>query len=334
MATSLQPTTLPDSPRPVPVSLPSLGLKCPACGAPMEPINPWEPSPVPSCPSCGFVMHNRLGIWDALPRTREEKFSRFVEEYQTVRRREGRGSGGGHYFLALPYQDITGRNTWQWKIRRRSFRYLARRILPRLERKQPGGLNILDVGAGNGWMSYRLALRGHRLVAVDLLVNGLDGLGAARHYFEYLRPSFPRFRAEMNCLPFAERQFDLVVFNASFHYSEDYARTITEAVRCLRRPGNILIMDSPFYRREESGKQMVEERRGQFQQKYGFRSDSVRSREYLTPAVLDGLSRQFGFAWRVLKPWHGIGWALRPLRARLRGRREPASFYIFWGRVE
>ncbi len=334
MATLLQHATFSKPPQHLRVIGPSLNLKCPACGAPMGAIDPWEESAPQECSACYFVLHCRQGIWNALPPGREEKFSRFIEEYQNVRWQEGRGSGGGLYYLALPYQDITGRNAWQWKIRSRSFRYLTRRILPRLEQQHRGGLDILDVGAGNSWMSYRLALRGHRPVAVDLLVNGLDGLGAARHYFAYLPRSFPRFRAEMNCLPFAERQFDVVMFNASFHYSEDYGRTIAEALRCLRRPGSVLIIDSPFYHRDESGRQMVEERRARFQQKYGFRSDSISAREYLTPAVLDTLSRQFGLAWNVLKPWYGIGWALRPVRTRLRGRREPANFHIFWGQVE
>ena len=40
-------------------------------------------------------------------------------------------------------------------------------------------LRILDLGAGNGWMSYRLALQGHLPIAVDLLTNDRDGLGAA-----------------------------------------------------------------------------------------------------------------------------------------------------------
>ena len=33
-------------------------------------------------------------------------------------------------------------------------------------------LDLLDLGAGCGWMSYRLASRGHRPVAVDILTDG------------------------------------------------------------------------------------------------------------------------------------------------------------------
>jgi SAM-dependent methyltransferase len=195
-------------------------------------------------------------------------------------------------------------------------------------------MDLLDIGAGNGWFSYRMAVKAHRPVAVDLLVNDLDGLGAARHYFHFLSQPFPCFQAEMDRLPFDDGQFDVVVFNASFHYSEDYTYTLGEALRCLRRPGHVLIIDSPFYRWEESGRQMVQERRAEFERKYGFRSDSVPSREYVTLHMLDELRNIHGIRWRILRPWYGLSWLIRPLRAKFRRRREPAQFFLVWGTIE
>ena len=103
-------------------------------------------------------------------------------EYQTVRAAEGRGSEDPEYYLALPYRDLSGRNVSQWAIRARTFRYIERKILPPLEAVHPAAMKVLDLGAGNGWMSYRLALRGHRPAAVDLLTNDQDGLGRRRPF--------------------------------------------------------------------------------------------------------------------------------------------------------
>ena len=89
----------------------------------------------------------------------------FLQSYQTIRHAEGRGSDDPAYYLALPYEDITGRNCWQWQIRGTSYRCFERRVLPGLERAAGRPLDILDLGAGNGWMSYRLTLRGHRPLA-------------------------------------------------------------------------------------------------------------------------------------------------------------------------
>src|SRR5262249_43966515 len=161
-----------------------------------------------------------------------------------------------------------------------------------------------------------------------------DGLGAAQYYHaQRIRP-FPCFHAEMDRLPFQNRQFDAVVFNASFHYSTDYEVTLQEAVRCLRRPGYLVIADSPFYRRAQSGERMLAERKVNFCQRFGLASDSVASKEYLTAEILSDLARRLGLDWNVAKPWYGFNWALRPVKARVLGRREPSKFYLLWSRIE
>jgi SAM-dependent methyltransferase len=302
----------------------ALRLRCPVCQKTLE---------TSACSGCGFVMSEVNGIFRALTPDRETHFDRFIREYEIVRAKEGRGSSSPDYYHALPFQDLTGRNVWQWKIRARTYRHMESHILPDLERTYPRGCDVLDIGAGNCWLSYRLALRGHRPAAVDVITNDADGLGAATHYFRRLPRTFPRFRADMDRLPFAPEQFDLVIFNASFHYSVDYQQTIEEAMRCLRRPGHVIIADSPFYAHDESGQAMLEERRVAFQQRFGFRSDSIASREYLTRKTLDELAGKLSLRWTVLKPWYGLGWALRPLKARLFRRREPAKFYLFWAKV-
>ena len=309
----------------------SLRLRCPVCGhsdRSMELTNDLLRE-LP-CSYCGFTFVREERIWKALTPAREERFQQFMIEYETIRLREGRGAAGAHFYLELPYRDVTGRNAWQWKIRSRSFRFFYQRILPWLEYRYKAGLDVLDIGAGNCWLSYRLALRGHRPTAVDLLTNTLDGLGAAHHYLDFLPRPFQLFQAEMDRLPFEVGQFDLAVFNASFHYSENYLQTLQEVLRCLRRPGHVLIIDSPFYRNEESGQKMLEEKQLKFQGEFGFPSDSVRSREYLTPETLDDLEHRLGVRWKKFEPWYSAGWALRPLKARLLRRREPAKFYVLW----
>jgi SAM-dependent methyltransferase len=306
-------------------------LQCPVCERALDTVPGDEPG---ECSQCGFTISLADGIYRALAPDRREYFSRFVSEYQAVREKEGRGSASAEYYLALPFRDLSGHNSWQWSIRARTFSHLLKRILPRIEAEQPEGADILDIGAGNGWFSYRLALRGHRPVAVDLVDNDADGLGAAHHYASRLKNLFPRFQAEMDRLPFAPCQFDAVVLNASLHYSTNYQTTLREAVRCLRCPGYLLVTDSPFYRRKHSGEQMVREKRAAFLRRFGFASDSVESEEFVTRERLSELSQQLGLRWQIEKPWYGIGWAFRPVKAQLLGKREPAKFYMLWARVE
>ncbi len=305
-------------------------LRCPACHQ-----RPCRPSSLsePSCLACGYVFSESEGIYNALSPERESSFRQFVHDYESVRAKEGRGSSCADYYLALPFKDLTGRNVWQWHIRARTFRFMEKHLLPNIESSYPRGFDILDVGAGNGWLSYRLAQRGHRPVAVDLLVYDTDGLGAARHYF-HLVPPFLRFRAEMDRLPFMPAQFDVVIFNASLHYSVDYRSTLQEALRCLRRGGHLIVADSPFYCREESGQKMLQEKRAAFDRQFGFSSDSIQSREYLTTDTLNYLAAHLALKWSVYKPWYGLSWALRPIKASLMRRREPSKFYLLHARTE
>jgi SAM-dependent methyltransferase len=295
-----------------------------------------EPGPeldARQCPCCRSYIFCQNGIWRALRSGREAYFGRFITDYEFIRAAEGRGSEGSDFYLELPYRDLSGNNAGQWAIRARTFCYIEHRILQPLATRVGRKLRILDLGAGNGWMSYRLALAGHVPVAVDLLTNDQDGLGAAAHFRKGLSSLFVRVQAELDDLPFAEDVFDVVIFNASFHYSEHYETTFAEALRCTRPGGLIIIADTPWYSRDESGRKMLCERRAHFTARYGFASDAIASREYLTDRDLRFLHSRFAIEWRFYSPFYGIRWLLRPLLAKLRRRRTPSQFRIYVAEV-
>ena len=295
-------------------------LRCPRCKANLQGLE---------CPFCGLGMRLNRGIIHALPPDRAAYFARFIADYEHIRKAEGRGSASDEFYLDLPFKDISGANRDHWKIRARTFGYLVDHVFTQSVMARQ---RVLDLGAGNCWLSYRLALAGFRPFAVDLLTNDYDGLGAATHFENKLPGLFPRFQAELACLPFQDDQFDCAVFNASFHYAEDYARALGEAVRCVKAGGLIVIADTPWYSNDESGQAMLSERRAAFLRRYGTASDSVRCLEYLTDHRLQSLADQLSIDWRILRPNYGWRWAMRPLVAKLRGRREPSRFRIYVAR--
>jgi SAM-dependent methyltransferase len=292
-------------------------LRCPRCSAQISELE---------CPRCWLRMRELGGIVHALSPERMDYYARFIREYESIRAAEGRGSERDSFYLGLPYRDTTGRNARQWALRACTYDCLLTKILmPRLHR----GARILDLGAGNCWMSYRLALAGFRPIAVDLLTNDLDGLDAAAHYRAYLPQFFPRVRAELIHLPFQDEQFNAVVFNASFHYVEDPEAALREALRCARPGGLVIISDTPWYSCEESGNQMVAERRARFLHLYMTASSSIDSIEFLTSARLAALEDALAIRWEIHAPSYGFRWAMRPVLAHIRHRREPARFRIF-----
>jgi SAM-dependent methyltransferase len=303
-----------------PVQSFSVLLRCPRCAANLTNME---------CAFCGFQMEIVDGIVRALPAEQAAHFARFTKDYEYIREAEGRSSESASFYLELPYKDTTGRNGSQWTIRARSYRHMLRNVLrPQL----PNSALILDLGAGNCWMCHRLALAGYLPIAADLLTANSDGLGAARHYLKRLPNLFPRFQAEMGSLPFQDKQFDAVIFNASFHYAESYQTALGEALRCTRPDGLVIVCDTPWYSCEASGRQMLKERQAAFLKRYGTSSNSIPSQEFVTDERLNDLERRFSIRWEVHSPVYGLKWAMRPFLAALRRRREPSRFRIYVAR--
>jgi SAM-dependent methyltransferase len=296
-------------------------VACPRCRTDLGPLprDDADGSAV-DCPACTVRYERVDGIWRFLPPERAEHFERFLADYTAVRLAEGRGSDDAADYIGLPDPASGDPLAWQWSMRATTWRYVREKVMPAFGT----GLLVLDVGAGVGWLSNRMDELGHSPVAIDLTVDGRDGLGAARHY----APRWPRVQAEFDRLPLAAGQADLVVFNASLHYSVDYAVTLGEAVRVLRPGGRVLVLDSPMYRHEESGARMVAERHADFARRFGTRSDSVPSIEYLTQTRLDAVADELGLEWSSSTPWYGWRWWARPWVAKLKRRREPSRFHV------
>ncbi len=267
------------------------------------------------------------GIGRFLLPERRVFFEQFIEDYEKIRRQEKRGSKNPNYYQRLPNADTTGIHSDAWRIRAAGYHALVKHVVQARHRCKGEPLKVLDLGAGNAWLSNQLSSQGHRVAAVDLQTNSYDGLGA-RVYYEY---EFDCVQAEFQHLPFKTGQFDLVIFNASFHYAISYEDVLEEAKRVLCRRGRIVIMDSPLYENPESGIKMVEERKAYFKKNFGFASDAIPSLHYLTSELMRAQSESLDLEWTFHKPRHGLKWKLRPLLASLLRRREPAAFFLIEG---
>lgn len=257
--------------------------------------------------------------------------TRFPEAYAELRAREGRGSGGEAELRALPYVS-DGPLARQWGVRARTFDAFVVRVLVPLEREHARPLRILDLGAGNGWLSARMTSRGHVAVALDIRIDDVDGLGAARPYARILGRMFLRVAALFDALPLRHGMFDLVVFDASLHYASDLTTTLAEAIRVLASGGRVAILDSPFYRRAESGEAMAVEKRKSTRLNFPDLADAlfaVPAIEYLTPDRLNTVAHGLGLSFRRHRVRYPLWYEVRPLLAFLRGRR-PSSRFDVW----
>lgn len=274
--------------------------------------------------------------------------ARFRAEYGAHRAAEGRAHGDAE-MLALPYL-AAGPLARQWAVRARSFDAFVRLVLEPVRQETAGRApRLLDLGAGNGWLSYRAALAGCDAVAVDLRDDQVDGLGAASAYqraleaFAETAGSLRRVAASFDALPLPPADFDVVVFNASLHYALDLGVVLREARRALRPGGRLVVLDSPFYSRDAAGAAMVAEKHRDAAARFGERADALMALpfvEYLTPARLADASAGLGLTWRRHRVRYPLWYEARPLLAWLGRRRAPSRFDLWvatddcWGGSE
>ncbi len=276
------------------------------------------------CERCGEQYGRTNGVWRFLTPNRGERIARFAAQYRAVRNGEGRTVQPPDYYRLLPNVPRDDPHAREWQVRRETYAHLLRRVLA-------SGLPsnaVLDLGAGSGWLSHRLASLGHRVVAVDALDDDGDGLGAVRRY----DASVLAVQADFDALPFAPGQFDLVIFNGSLHYAPDVHATLAEAHRMLGPNGAVVVMDSPMFAADGDGAAMVADRLRGFAVDFGIAEPVQAGRGYLTFASLAAAASALRLQAEFVPSRGPIGWRVRKGLARFRLGRHPAAFGLWVAR--
>lgn len=136
--------------------------------------------------------------------------------------------------------DIAGDHVYksEWQIRKASckklIKYLQRRNRP---------MKILEVGCGNGWLSYQLSqIRYSDVVGIDI---NFAELKQAERVFNAI-PNLRFIYGDLDSLLRFER-FDIIIFAASIQYFPSFSKAIETAFSHLNKHGEIHITDSHFY---------------------------------------------------------------------------------------
>ena len=276
------------------------------------------------CVPCGRVFALRGGVWRFLTEARHARLEPFLRQYRAVRAQEGLRSVAADYYRRLPSVSPDDPRAGDWQIRRETYHHLLGHVLA----AGPLPLHVLDLGAGSGWLSHRLSALGHRAVAVDVLDDEVDGLGAARYY----ETGFPVVQADFDALPFPPGQFDLVVFNGSLHYAPDMAATLERAHRMLAPGGALVVMDSPMFRADRDGSLMVRDTLCRFVSVCGIGDAMAQGIGYLTFTTLAAIADRLQLRPQFVPSRGSLGWRLRRSLARVRLRRAPAAFGLWVAR--
>jgi len=293
---------------------------CPECGSG---VATTEEACV-LCGTCGRRFEQRNGVWRFLTAARAAQLERFVRQYRQVREQEGQRRTDAEYYRRLPSVAASNPHAGTWRIRRETYHHLLGHVLA----AGPLPLHVLDLGAGSGWLSHRLASLGHRPVALDAIDDEVDGLGAARHF----TTPFPVVQADFDALPFAPGQFDLVVFNGSLHYTPDIATTLERAHRMLAEGGALVVMDSPMFHADRDGAAMIADEIQRFTLDCGLADARSQGIGYLTFATLARIAERLQLRPDFVPSRGPLAWRVRRRLARVRLRRSPAAFGLWVAR--
>ena len=223
-------------------------IGCPSCQAGLE----ASLLPVVSlrCTNCGESFAVQGDVPLLFRKEDADRLGGFGHEYRQARQAEGWQPLTAEEALRLPYARPGGTPALYWQVRRQSFCALMG-ILAR-EGPSPAQGPAADLGAGTGWLSYRLAQLGYQVTAVDASRDRDWGLGLAERV--YLSRAFFRCAlADLEHPPLRAGSAALVLFNASLHYAADLEGTLDRAARALRPGGRIVILDTPVGRRPVAG---------------------------------------------------------------------------------
>ena len=229
-------------------SLPDAPLyRCPGCGGSLA---RERSATAIVCPGCGHRYPVRDGVAALLGAEELCAHAPFIDHYRRVRRAE-RWEVEATAIASLPYPASGNPHAALWRRRAASYRALLRTLAARGPR-----LRILELGAGNCWLSWRLAGLGHSVEALDINDDPEHGLRAAV-VLPKISGSLCLVHASLDRIPFADRQFDAVIAAASLHYARDLPGTVAEARRVLRPGGLLVLLDTPLYRDASVGELRV-----------------------------------------------------------------------------
>lgn len=163
------------------------------------------------------------------------QFEIFESAYIKIRKEEGRVLSIEE-IKKLPFAFKHNNNYSEWKKRHKSTHRLINYISKRSFK------TVLDLGCGNGWLSYKIAPLVQNIIAMD--VNKTELLQAEEvledsSNSEIIYGDVFFWDASVN--------IDLVIINAAIQYFENVPKLLEKLFSFISPNGEIHLIDSPMY---------------------------------------------------------------------------------------
>ncbi|NOX62943.1 MAG: class I SAM-dependent methyltransferase [Chloroflexi bacterium] len=182
----------------------------------------------------------------------------FTRQWTAIRKAEGRLLDPN--ILPLLPDAATVRDDFQWRLRRYDLEVLGELLAGR------SGLRALDVGAWNGWLSYRLTQWGHQVTAIDYFADEIDGLAALKFYPRQWRA----IQMDLLDLSLLDESFDVVILNRCLQFQPDPVAFWNAARERVAAGGMLLALGLEFFRDASQKAAQVAALKRHYEQKHRF----------------------------------------------------------------
>jgi len=147
----------------------------------------------------------------------------------------------------------------EWKARQHDLVFLRDLMINKK------GLEILEIGGWNGWLSHHLVKWGHKVTAVDYFADEYDGLRAMKHYPE----TWTAIQMDLEKLNIIQKKFDVVIFNRSLAFFIEPLSAFKLMKSKKKTDGIIIISGMSIYRNPQKKIEKIAAFRKGFKQKFG-----------------------------------------------------------------
>ena len=234
--------------------------------------------------------------------TNPEKFSEQERIYIELRKKEGR-IYSDEEVKKLPGIAPNHPHVFEWKIRKRSSERLIKYLCLKARH-----LHILEIGCGNGWLSHRMAeVNGAEVTGLDINMTELEQAARVFSHLENLHFVY----ADILDSSAIDKKFDIIVIAAAIQYFAEPVKLIDRLLELTNPGGEIHILDSPIYKREEKSIEAKARSSSYFLQqeaptmnRYYFHHDNSLFNKYsfqrVNPSFIDRIVRRYPFPWVII----------------------------------
>jgi SAM-dependent methyltransferase len=236
-------------------------LHCPTC------YQPLHPQRLACANGHAFALTD--GVLSLLDAPFARRLQRFNEALAQYRAETGRRLLDPALYAQLPFAAAL-RPQFEWRLRRYDWAVVQKWIGTRPQR-------VLDIGAWNGWLSYRLTLLGHEVTAVDYFTDPYDGL-AAKQFYPVDWQAIQMDLTDLSPLP---PVFDAIILNRCLAFFSDPVAYLAQVQAKLAPGGRILLTGLAFYDNPSAKAQAVAAMTENYRQQYGLEMFLNPTRGYL-----------------------------------------------------